>query len=127
MPLVKVSKPNVSLALCSAGRTQADNAKYNSIEAKATKAVGGTYIDTVAWACTDSLCPIVINSKLAYFGQWHFSESQKEPKRGFRSKTIPVAAMIGIVVSRGHCIVWSITNADIAINVKRVESAKRGS
>ena len=74
-PIDCASKPNVSLALCSAGRTQADNAKYNSIEAKATKAVGGTYIDTVAWACTDSLCPIVINSKLAYFDQWHFSES----------------------------------------------------
>ena len=23
----------------------------------------------------DSLCPIVINSQLAYFDQWHFSES----------------------------------------------------
>ena len=74
-PVDCVSKPNVTLALCSAGRTQADNAKYNSIEAKATKAVSGIYIDTVAWACTDSLCPIVINSKLAYFDQWHFSES----------------------------------------------------
>jgi hypothetical protein len=74
-PVDCVSKPNVSLPLCSAGRTQADNAKYNAIEAKATKVAGGTYIDTVAWACTDSLCPIVINSKLAYFDQWHFSES----------------------------------------------------
>lgn len=74
-PVDCVSKPNVTLALCSAGRTQADNAKYNGIEAKATKAVGGTYLDTVAWACNDSLCPIVINSKLAYFDQWHFSES----------------------------------------------------
>jgi hypothetical protein len=74
-PVDCVSKPNASLAFCSAGRTQADNSKYNAIEAKATRVAGGTYIDTVAWACTDSLCPIVINSKLAYFDQWHFSES----------------------------------------------------
>lgn len=74
-PVDCASKPNASLSICTAGRSQADNAKYNMIEAKAAKALGATYIDTVAWACTDSLCPIVINSKLAYFDQWHFSES----------------------------------------------------
>lgn len=74
-PVDCASKPRVNLALCSAGRTQADNAKFNGIEAKATKSVGGTYIDTVAWSCTASLCPIVIANTLAYFDQWHFSES----------------------------------------------------
>jgi hypothetical protein len=74
-PVDCASKPRVNLALCSAGRTQADNAKFNGIEAKATKGVGGTYIDTVAWSCTASLCPIVIANTLAYFDQWHFSES----------------------------------------------------
>ena len=74
-PVDCASKPRVNLALCSAGHTQADNAKFNGIEAKATKSVGGTYIDTVAWACTASLCPIVIANTLAYFDQWHFSES----------------------------------------------------
>jgi len=74
-PVDCVSKPKVNLALCSAGRMQADNAKFNSIEAKAAKSVGATYIDTVEWACTASLCPVVINNKLAYFDQWHFSES----------------------------------------------------
>ena len=74
-PVGCVSKPRVNVALCSSGRTQADNAKFNSIEAKATKNLGGTYIDTVTWACTTSLCPIVINGKLAYFDQWHYSES----------------------------------------------------
>jgi hypothetical protein len=74
-PVDCASKPRVNLALCSAGRTQADNAKFNGIEAKAIKSVGGTYIDTVAWACTASLCPIVIANTLAYFDQWHFSES----------------------------------------------------
>lgn len=74
-PVDCASKPRVNLALCSAGRTQADNAKFNGIEAKATKNVGGSYIDTVPWACTASLCPIVIGNNLAYFDQWHFSES----------------------------------------------------
>lgn len=74
-PVDCASKPRVNLALCSSGRTQADNAKFNGIEAKATKGVGGIYIDTVAWACTASLCPIVIANTLAYFDQWHFSES----------------------------------------------------
>ena len=74
-PVDCASKPGVNLALCSAGRIQADNAKFNGIEAKAAKAIGATYIDTVNWACTASLCPIVINNTLAYFDQWHFSES----------------------------------------------------
>jgi hypothetical protein len=74
-PVDCVSKPKVTLPLCSAGRTQADNAKFNSIEAKATKAAGGIYVDTVAWSCNDSLCPVIINEKLAYFDQWHFSET----------------------------------------------------
>ena len=74
-PVDCASKPRVNLALCSAGRTQADNAKFNSIESKAAKSVGATYVDTVAWACTATLCPVVINNTLAYFDQWHFSES----------------------------------------------------
>ncbi len=74
-PVDCASKPKVSLALCSSGRVQADNARYNTIEAKAAKQFGATYIDTVAWACTTALCPIIINSTLAYFDQWHFSES----------------------------------------------------
>lgn len=74
-PVACASKPKVNLALCSSGRAQADNAKFNSIEKKAAIDLGATYIDTVAWSCSDSLCPIVINKKLAYFDQWHFSES----------------------------------------------------
>ena len=74
-PVDCASKPGVNLALCSAGRIQADNATFNAIEAKAAKSIGATYIDTVNWACTASLCPIVIGNTLAYFDQWHFSES----------------------------------------------------
>ena len=74
-PVACVSRPGANLALCASGRTQADNARYNKIEAVATAAVSGTYIDTVAWACTPLLCPVVIANKLAYFDQWHFSES----------------------------------------------------
>ena len=74
-PVSCASKPKVNIVLCASGRTQADNARYNKTEQSATKSLGGTYIDTVAWACTPLLCPIVIANKLAYFDQWHFSES----------------------------------------------------
>ncbi len=74
-PVSCISRPRTNLALCSAGRTQADNARYNKIEAAAAKAIGATYIDTVRWACTTTICPVVIKNKIAYFDQWHFSES----------------------------------------------------
>jgi hypothetical protein len=74
-PVGCISKPRTSLALCSSGRGQADNAAINQIEKNATVALKSTYIDTVAWACTQSLCPVVIAGKIAYFDQWHFSES----------------------------------------------------
>lgn len=74
-PVSCASKPKVNIVLCASGRTQADNARYNKTEQAATTALGGTYIDTVPWACTSELCPIVIANKLAYFDQWHFSES----------------------------------------------------
>ena len=74
-PVSCVSRPRANIALCASGRSQADNARYNKTEAAATKAVSGIYIDTVAWACNPVLCPVVIANKLAYFDQWHFSES----------------------------------------------------
>lgn len=74
-PVSCVSRPRANIALCASGRSQADNARYNKIEAAATKAISGIYIDTVPWACTQLLCPVVIANKLAYFDQWHFSEN----------------------------------------------------
>ena len=74
-PVSCISKPRTALALCSSGRAQADNAAINQVEKTATAALKSTYIDTVAWACTQSLCPVVIAGKIAYFDQWHFSES----------------------------------------------------
>ena len=74
-PVNCVSRPRINLSLCSSGRTQSDNAVYNKIEREAALAVKGTYIDTVAWACTQTLCPVVIDKKIAYFYQWHFSET----------------------------------------------------
>lgn len=74
-PVSCASKPKVSIVLCASGRTQADNARYNKTEQAAATALGSIYIDTVAWACTSLLCPIVIANKLAYFDQWHFSQS----------------------------------------------------
>jgi len=74
-PVNCISRPRINLSLCSSGRTQSDNAVYNKIERDATLSVKGTYIDTVAWACTQTLCPVVIDKKIAYFDQWHFSET----------------------------------------------------
>lgn len=74
-PVTCVSKPRSTLPLCASGRSQADNAAINRVERDAALALKATFIDTVQWACTDSLCPVVIAGKIAYFDQWHFSES----------------------------------------------------
>ena len=74
-PVSCISKPRSSLPLCSSGRSQADNSSINKVERAAALALNATYIDTVPWACTQSLCPVVIAGKIAYFDQWHFSES----------------------------------------------------
>lgn len=74
-PINCISRPRINLSLCSSGRSQSDNAVYNKIEREATLAIKGTYLDTVAWACTQILCPVVIDKKIAYFDQWHFSET----------------------------------------------------
>ena len=69
------SKPKANLGLCISGRTQAGNSQYNSIEKSAALGVGGTYIDTVDLACSQYLCPVVINNIFVYFDQWHFTAS----------------------------------------------------
>jgi len=60
---------------CSTLRDDSEYAAINRIERKATKAVGGQYIDTMEWACTTQFCPTVIGGRVAYFDQWHFSDT----------------------------------------------------
>jgi hypothetical protein len=67
------SKPRANTALCGAGRSQAGNVKINSVEKSAAESLGVTYIDTVDLACTQYLCPIIINNIFVYFDQWHFT------------------------------------------------------
>ena len=74
-PVSCISKPRSTLPLCASGRSQADNAAINKVEREVTLSLKATYVDTVSWACNDSLCPVVIAGKIAYFDQWHFSES----------------------------------------------------
>ena len=68
-----VSKPGVTISICASVRTKADNNAINKIEQKAALALKATYIDTVSWACDAYMCPAVIDNKLVYFDQWHFS------------------------------------------------------
>jgi hypothetical protein len=68
-----VSKPGVTISICASVRTKADNNAINRIEQAATIAVKGTFIDTVAWACDAYMCPAIIDNKLVYFDQWHFT------------------------------------------------------
>ena len=91
-PVSCISKPRSSLPLCASGRTQADNANINNIEKKAAIAINAAYIDTVSWACTQSLCPVVIAGKIAYFDQWHFSESFVQYLRPLLEKALGLPA-----------------------------------
>ena len=68
-----VSKPGVNISICASVRTKADNNAFNKIEAAAAKDLKATYIDTVSWACDAYMCPAVIDNKLVYFDQWHFT------------------------------------------------------
>ena len=68
-----VSRPGVTISICASVRTKADNNAINKIEQAATVAIKGTFIDTVAWACDSYMCPAIIDNKLVYFDQWHFT------------------------------------------------------
>lgn len=68
-----ISKPGVNITICASVRTKADNNAINRIEASAAKELKATYIDTVAWACDPYMCPAVIDNKIVYFDQWHFT------------------------------------------------------
>ena len=68
-----VSKPGVTISICASVRTKADNNSINKIEQAAALAIKATFIDTVAWACDAYMCPAIIDNKLVYFDQWHFT------------------------------------------------------
>jgi len=68
-----VSRPGVTVSICASVRTKADNNAFNKIERAATLAVKATFIDTVEWACDAFMCPAIIDNKLVYFDQWHFT------------------------------------------------------
>jgi hypothetical protein len=68
-----VSKPGVTISICASVRTKADNNAINKIEQAAAISVKATFIDTVAWACDAYMCPAIIDNKLVYFDQWHFT------------------------------------------------------
>lgn len=68
-----LSRPGVNISICASVRTKADNNAINKIEASAAKDLKATYIDTVAWACDSYMCPAVIDNKIVYFDQWHFT------------------------------------------------------
>ncbi len=70
-----ISKPGVTISICASVRTKADNNAFNKIEAKAAKDLKATYIDTVSWACDAYMCPAVIDNKIVYFDQWHFTST----------------------------------------------------
>lgn len=68
-----VSKPGANISMCASVRTKADNNSFNKIEAQAAKSLKATYIDTVNLACDAYMCPAIIDNKLVYFDQWHFT------------------------------------------------------
>lgn len=68
-----VSKPGANISLCASVRTKADNNAFNKIEKSAAIANKATYVDTVNWACDAYMCPAIIDNKLVYFDQWHFT------------------------------------------------------
>lgn len=68
-----VSKPGANVSMCASVRTKADNNSFNKIEEQAAKSLKATYINTVNLACDAYMCPAIIDNKLVYFDQWHFT------------------------------------------------------
>ena len=68
-----VSKPGANISLCASLRTKADNNAFNKIEKSSALANKAIFVDTVNWACDAYMCPAVIDNKLVYFDQWHFT------------------------------------------------------
>ena len=74
-PASCVGQAGASPWQCSTLRDDSEYVAINRIERKATIAVGGQYISTMEWACTIQFCPTVIGGRVAYFDQWHFSDT----------------------------------------------------
>lgn len=91
-PATCASRPKANIALCASGRSQAGNLKFNEIEKSAAQAVGATYIDTVDYACTQYLCPVVVNNIFVYFDQWHFTNTYVAWLTPVLSKAIGLSA-----------------------------------
>jgi hypothetical protein len=68
-----VSRPGVTVSICASVRTKADNNSINKIEQSAAMSLKATFIDTVGWACDAYMCPAIVDNKLVYFDQWHFT------------------------------------------------------
>lgn len=73
-----VSRPGVTISICASVRTKADNNAINKIEKAAAIAIKATFIDTVNWACDAFMCPAIVDDKLVYFDQWHFTATYVE-------------------------------------------------
>lgn len=73
-PLRCASKPKQNLLLCASVTPSADNHLFNQIERDSAKTLGIPYIDTVSIACSQLICPIIINGYFVYFDQWHFTD-----------------------------------------------------
>ena len=73
-PLRCASKPKQNLLLCASVTPNADNHSINKIEEDAAKSLAIPYINTVSIACSQLICPVVINGYFVYFDQWHFTD-----------------------------------------------------
>jgi hypothetical protein len=64
--------------ICTTLRDEAEFSAVQKIEKNAALAVKAKYINVMQWACTVQFCPTVIGGRVAYFDQWHFTDTYVE-------------------------------------------------
>ena len=61
--------------ICTTLRDDAEYGAVQTIEKRAALAVKAKYVAVMPWACTVQFCPTVIGGRVAYFDQWHFTDT----------------------------------------------------
>ncbi len=64
--------------ICTTLRDDAEFSAVQKIEKNAALAVKAKYVNVMQWACTVQFCPTVIGGRVAYFDQWHFTDTYVE-------------------------------------------------
>jgi peptidoglycan/LPS O-acetylase OafA/YrhL len=64
-----------NVGACNTPRSDAVDEDHNTLEGETAIAAGATYVDTIPWFCTDTVCPAVIGGLTVHRDSYHTGEN----------------------------------------------------